>query len=276
MNTVLEHRGPDAEGFWHDSERGVYLGHRRLSIIDLEGGAQPMTATSGSLIVVFNGEIYNHQDLRRKLTGMGHRFLTNHSDTEVLLNSYRAWGFNMVERLNGMWAFALYDKEKRLLFISRDRFGEKPLYYTLQNKVFAFASELTALKRHSLIGATVSARSLKKYFAYGYIPAPGSLYREIHKLPAGHNLIFDVSRFEASTHKYWDFIIEPFELIPANPEEEWGGAAAGTFGAVGQTEVDVGCPLRHFFVGGHRFLIHCSLCPKSRVRRKAQNIFHRF
>ena len=222
MNTCLVHRGPDAEGLWHDHQKAVYFGHRRLSIIDIAGGSQPMWSGDRSLAIVFNGEIYNHEELRKELIKEGHRFLTDHSDTEVLIYGYKQWGQELVRKLNGMWAFALYDITKNELFLSRDRFGEKPLFYTRQNGTFAFASELSALIKHSNIASNISKRNLKKYFAYGYIPAPNSLYERIYKLPGGHNLTLHLACQDYSIHKYWDFLLEPFEKIPKNPEEEWG------------------------------------------------------
>jgi len=222
MNAALIHRGPDAEGLWHDHQKAVYLGHRRLSIIDIAGGSQPMWSGDRSLVIVFNGEIYNHEELRKELIKEGHRFSTDHSDTEVLIYGYKQWGQKLVHKLNGMWAFALYDIIKNELFLSRDRFGEKPLFYTRQNGTFAFASELSALIKHSNIESSISKKHLKKYFAYGYIPAPNSLYERIHKLPGGHNLTLHFAGLDYSIHKYWDFLLEPFEKIPKNPEEEWG------------------------------------------------------
>jgi asparagine synthase (glutamine-hydrolysing) len=224
MNAVLVHRGPDAEGLWYDVTEGVYLGHRRLSIIDLEGGAQPMWSEDGRLCVVFNGEIYNHLELRKSLERKGHRFRSDHSDTEVLLYGYRAWGHSLPDRLNGMWAFAVYDKIKRELFLSRDRFGKKPLYYSVQKNTFAFSSELNSLIRHREIKAHVSKESLTKYFAYGYIPAPLSLYEQIYKLPGGCNLVLGTGGLRYSIHRYWDFVLEPAERVPKAPEEEWGEA----------------------------------------------------
>ena len=175
MNEAMVHRGPDAGGLWHNAHEAVYLGHRRLSIIDLSGGAQPMWTADGTLGIVFNGEIYNHLELREELIRAGHHFLTDHSDTEVLLHGYRQWGHDLPSRLNGMWAFAIYDRKRRELFLSRDRFGKKPLFYSIQNRTFAFASELSALIRHPQITADIHEGSLKKYFAYGYIPAPSTL-----------------------------------------------------------------------------------------------------
>jgi asparagine synthase (glutamine-hydrolysing) len=222
MNEAMVHRGPDAEGLWHDAREAVYLGHRRLSIIDLSGGAQPMWTADGTLGIVFNGEIYNHLELREELIRAGHHFLTDHSDTEVLLHGYRQWGHDLPSRLNGMWAFALYDRKRREIFLSRDRFGKKPLFYSLQNRTFAFASELSALIRHPRITADIHEGSLKKYFAYGYIPAPSTLYRQVFKLPGGHNLLLKLDAMTCRVSQYWDFVLEPFEHVPANPEEAWG------------------------------------------------------
>src|SRR5450756_1901788 len=128
MNAAQASRGPDAEGIYHDPERAVFLGHLRLSILDIAGGAQPMWTSDGALGIVFNGEIYNHAELREELRALGTRLVTDHSDTEVLLHAYRHWGDAFVERLNGMWAFAIYDRARRRLFASRDRFGKKPFY----------------------------------------------------------------------------------------------------------------------------------------------------
>lgn len=222
MNEAMIHRGPDVGGIWNDTKEAVYLGHRRLCIIDLSGGAQPMWTADGALGIVFNGEIYNHLELREELIRAGHHFLTDHSDTEVLLHGYRQWGRELPSRLNGMWAFALYDRKCRELFLSRDRFGKKPLFYSLQNRTFAFASELSALVHHPQITANIHEGSLKKYFAYGYIPAPSTLYRQIFKLPGGHNLLLDMDTMALQVSKYWDFVLEPFEKVPINPEETWG------------------------------------------------------
>jgi len=222
MTAALVHRGPDDTGLWTDPAEGVYLGHRRLSIIDIACGHQPMQISDGRFIIVHNGEIYNFPGLRRELEARGHRFFTDHSDTEVLLHGYREWGEALPEKLNGMWAFVIYDRENKRLFLSRDRFGKKPLFYSIQNGTFAFASELSALILHSRIHSRISPRNLRKYFAYGYIPAPGSFYRDIHKLPGGHNLSIDIPNFSLRKKKYWEFVIDPFTSIPKNPEEEWG------------------------------------------------------
>ena len=250
MNEAMVHRGPDAGGLWHDVHEAVYLGHRRLSIIDLSGGAQPMWTADGTLGIVFNGEIYNHLELREELIRTGHHFLTDHSDTEVLLHGYRQWGHDLPSRLNGMWAFALYDRKRRELFLSRDRFGKKPLFYSLQNSTFAFASELSALIRNPQITANIHEGSLKKYFAYGYIPAPSTLYRQIFKLPGGNNLLLKMDAMACRVSKYWDFVLEPFERIPANPEEAWGEELRELLRKSVQRRLMSDVPLGVFLSGG--------------------------
>lgn len=250
MVSALVHRGPDAEGVWIDKKKGVHLGHRRLSIIDLTDGAQPMRTQDDSLIVVFNGEIYNHLELRVELEKAGHVFHTDHCDTEVLLHGFREWGEDLQNRMNGMWAFALYDKTKGTLFLSRDRFGKKPLFYSMQNGTFAFASELTALIRHPGILAKVSARSLKKYFAYGYIPAPNSLYERIHKLPGGECLKFRIPELDYRTRKYWDFVLDPFETVSTNAEAEYCEEIRHLLSAAVKRRLMSDVPLGVFLSGG--------------------------
>ena len=145
MTEALVHRGPDGEGIFIDDKEGVFLGHRRLAILDIAGGAQPMWNEDGNVGVIFNGEIYNHVELRRELERKGHKFRSDHSDTEVLVHGYEEWGEALPERLNAMFAFAIYDTPRRRLFLARDRFGEKPLYYAQLPGIFAFASELSAI-----------------------------------------------------------------------------------------------------------------------------------
>lgn len=211
MMAALAHRGPDGEGAWCDPERMVYLGHRRLSVVDLACGAQPMVSSDGDRIIVFNGEIYNHRELRAELTALGRTFRTDHSDTEVLLEAYAVWGERMTQRLNGMWAFALHDRRARTLFCSRDRFGKKPLYYRHAPGFFCFSSELRSLRAHPLVAALpVSEISLQKYFAYGYIPAPRTIIEGVRKLAAGHSLLVTLDRPDQATPvRYWRYIAEP-------------------------------------------------------------------
>ncbi len=213
MTRALEHRGPDGEGFYEDSSARVFLGHRRLAVIDLVGGQQPMPNEDSTVLVVFNGEIYNHAELRKHLISRGHVFRTDHSDTEVLVHGYEEWGEQLPTRLNGMFAFAIYDKPRRRLFLARDRFGEKPLYYLVRPGLFAFASELTGILKHPRASRSLDIRSVQKFFAHGYLPAPNALFEHCRKLPGGCHLTYDTSSGTFSTQRYWRFHIEPDERL---------------------------------------------------------------
>ena len=212
MTRAIAHRGPDAEGFFEEPAHGVHLGHRRLSIVDLACGEQPMRTADGRLTIVFNGEIYNHLELREELQKRGCVFQTDHSDTEVLLHGYREWGDDFVNRLNGMWAFAIWDAEKRRLFVSRDRFGKKPLYWFHRGGAFAFGSELTAVLAHRNAPRGLSRKAMQKFFAYALIPAPHSAVEGIWKLPAGHSLILEPGA-EPKIRRYWRFEIDTDESL---------------------------------------------------------------
>ena len=213
MTVALAHRGPDGHGTYVDESLKVYLGHRRLSIMDIASGNQPMWNEDGRVCVVFNGEIYNHIELRRELERLGHRFATDHSDTEVLVHGWEEWGTELPVRLNGMFAFAVFDASQRKLFLARDRFGEKPLYYTANSNVFAFASELTALVEHPAVSRSVSQLAVQKFFGYGFIPAPHSIVENVSKLPGGHWLEFDITQRHCRTQCYWRFELEPDESL---------------------------------------------------------------
>ena len=220
MTAALAHRGPDGEGYHHEPELALFLGHRRLAVIDVAHGAQPMWDAEGEMAVIFNGEIYNHAELRSDLEARGHRFLTSHSDTEVLLQGYRAWGEELPARLNGMFAFCIFDRPRRRLFLARDRFGEKPLYYHRRDGLFAFASEATALLRHHRIAADPDPVSLQKYFAHGYVPAPRSFYRDCAKLPGGWRLSYDLASGRAEASPYWRFGLRPDPDWDERPEQD--------------------------------------------------------
>lgn len=259
MTDALAHRGPDAAGYWEDPVHGVYLGHRRLSILDLGGGRQPMATSDGDLIIIFNGEIYNFAELRAELVARGHRFVTDHSDTEVLLHGFREWGADLPRRLNGMWAFVIHDRATRRLFGSRDRFGKKPIYYTTQNGSFVFASELSALRLHPSVRSGVSKRALQKYFGYGYIPAPNSILENVFKLPGGHSFWLDVDSLALRVEKYWDFALEPFEDAPgpgasdadvARAEEAWGEELRTRLEAAVKCRLVADVPVGVFLSGG--------------------------
>jgi len=209
MTDSLVHRGPDGEGRHVEDGVGLHLGQRRLAILDIAGGAQPMWDVERRCVLIFNGQIYNHAELRRELEALGRPFHSDHSDTEVILQAYLAWGIEgMHRRFNGMWAFALYDTERKRLLLSRDHFGEKPLYYTDQNGTFAFASEVTALTRHPAIGLRPNPLSIQKYFAYGFVPC-GSIYDRIDKLPAGCWMTVDLPSGVRELKPYWSFQLEP-------------------------------------------------------------------
>ena len=250
MNAAQVSRGPDAEGTYHDPERAVFLGHQRLSILDIAGGAQPMWTSDAALGVVFNGEIYNHAELRAELRSLGAVFATDHSDTEVLLHAYRLWGDTFVERLNGMWAFVIYDRARRRLFASRDRFGKKPLYYTALPGLFAFASELSALAAHPRVSRSPSRMALKKYFAYGYIPAPNAYFDGAFKLPGGCSLEYDLNTGALKTWRYWQFRLEPCIDVPANPEQVWGEQLRQLLAAAVRRRLVADVPIGTFLSGG--------------------------
>ncbi len=246
MTTRLAHRGPDGAGY-HVAP-GVGLGHRRLAIIDLAGGDQPIFNEDGTVAIVFNGEIYNFHDLVRELTGLGHRFKT-HSDTEVIVHAWEEWGEDCLARLRGMFAFAIYDARQQTLFLARDRLGEKPLYYTVQpDGTLFFASELKGVLANPAVPRQLDPHAVDDFFAYGYVPEPGSIYQDIKKLPAGHCLRFDRGRAgQVAPQSYWDVRFAP----RANLTEQ---AACDELIALlrdavkGQTIADV--PLGAFLSGG--------------------------
>ena len=248
MTAQLVHRGPDDGGVWDNGT--VFLGQRRLAIVDLADGHQPMATLDGDLVVTFNGEIYNHAELRTELKANGHSFHTDHSDTEVLLHGYRQWGTDMPRRLNGMWAFAIYDRTHGKLFCSRDRFGKKPFYYALSSDGFVFGSELSALTQHSSVSRDLSRKALQKYFAYGYIPAPLSIYQDVNKLPGGCSLTVDVRTYACQVERYWELVLDPFDQIPANPEKEWGAQIRDLLDRAVKRRLMSDVPLGVFLSGG--------------------------
>jgi asparagine synthase (glutamine-hydrolysing) len=250
MSDAMIHRGPDGSGECIDRANGVFLAHRRLAILDISGGEQPMWNEDGQIGVVFNGEIYNHLDLRRELVARGHVFKSDHSDTEVLVHGYEEWGEELPLRLNGMFAFAIYDRAARRLFLARDRFGKKPLYYTVANWFFAFASELTALLRHPRVAKSVDEVSLLKYFAHGFIPAPNSLYRDVAKLPGGNRLGYDIASGAVRKSPYWQFRIEPVDRIPPDPEQSWGEELRALLSQAVKRRLVSDVPLGIFLSGG--------------------------
>lgn len=198
MTKRLGHRGPDDERYWRDGP--VALGHRRLSVIDVEGSPQPMSTPDGALTCVFNGEIYNFAAVRRSLQARGHVFRTN-GDTEVLLYAYREYGLGMLQHLQGMFVFALWDRPTQRLLIARDHLGVKPLYYHWDGKMLVFGSELKALIEHPAVPRELDLDALGLYLESQYIPSPKSIYRHVRKLEPGHTLA--VERGKLSLQRYW-------------------------------------------------------------------------
>jgi asparagine synthase (glutamine-hydrolysing) len=219
MADTLAHRGPDGSGVW--TAPGIGLGHRRLSIIDLEGGAQPMVSADRELAITYNGEVYNFRELRAELEKGGHAFATE-SDTEVILASWRQWGPACLSRLNGMFAFALYDAAEDALFLARDRLGVKPLYLaTLPDGALVFGSELKALLAHPSLRRAPNPQAVEDYLAYGYVPDDACIVAGVSKLPAGHSLLVRRGRPVPAPVKWWDVdFSSPSRASAAALEEE--------------------------------------------------------
>ena len=202
MNTSQAHRGPDGEGV--HVEPGVGLGHRRLSIIDVATGQQPLYNEDGSVVVVFNGEIYNYQSLIPELVALGHAFHTK-SDTEVIVHAWEAWGERCVERFRGMFAFALWDRNRETLFLARDRLGVKPLYYALLPEgTLLFGSELKSLLAHGGLARTIDPHAIEEYFALGYVAEPRTVFQGARKLPPAHTLAIRRGEPLREPACYWD------------------------------------------------------------------------
>ncbi len=209
----MVHRGPDSEGLM--VAPGVALGMRRLAIIDLITGEQPVYNEDGSIAVVLNGEIYNYRELRSELEAQGHSFRSA-SDTEVLPHLYEVYGLEMVQHLNGMFAFALWDAKRRRLFIARDRFGEKPLYWANFEDTLLFASEPKVLLAHPAVRPSLNLPALRQYLSFDYVPAPFSIYAGINKLPAAHTLTLE--RGHISVRPYWKLKYKSPDVVPTEAE----------------------------------------------------------
>ncbi len=208
MLDSMVHRGPDDRGTFH--ENGVSLGIRRLRVIDPEHGVQPIYNEERSKVIVFNGELYNFKELHEELVILGHVFKTS-SDTEVIIHSYEEWGSDCLYRFNGMFSFAIYDREKRSLFLARDRIGIKPLFYSHHKNVFRFSSELRAFAEDPAFPREVDSRALDCYLSFGQIASPLSIYKHAFRLPAGHYLEFTGTKYVIK--QYWD--------IPVEIENDW-------------------------------------------------------
>lgn len=241
---TLAHRGPDGEGIFQD--KIISLGHRRLSIIDLEAGRQPLSNEDGTVWITFNGEIYNYRDLRQRLIGLGHRFKTD-SDTETIVHAWEQWGPECVHQLRGMFAFAIWDQNQQTLFLARDRVGIKPLLYTIQPGFVAFASEMQALTCLPDLSLTVNVQAIDLYLHYQYIPAPYSIYKEIRKLEPGHSLLIKHGQPIPEPRQYWTLRFQPDRSLN---EVQWLDKLDAALEETVRTHLVADVPFGAFLSGG--------------------------
>ena len=243
MNGALAHRGPDGDGF--HIETGIGLGHRRLSIVDVAGGAQPMWNEDESVVIVFNGEIYNFPTLRPELSALGHVF-RNRCDTEAVIHAWESWGPDCLQHLNGMFAFALWDRRQGTLFLARDRLGKKPLHYaTTPSGALAFGSELAALLEVPGLDLTIDPTAVDDFFAFGYVPDPATIYRGIRKLPAAHYMLVGPGHSGAPV-RYWS---PPTRSEPMAETDAIAGLRTHLSAAT-QSRLMADVPLGAFLSGG--------------------------
>src|SRR5690242_5285279 len=226
ITDALSHRGPDGDGYYQNGNIG--LGHRRLAIIDLATGDQPMFSADGALVLVFNGEIYNYLELKEELMSLGHQFTTS-SDTEVVIAGYQQWGVDCQQKFNGMWAFALWDSRRNQLFISRDRIGEKPLHYSVHDGTFVFGSEIKSLLAYRS-DYKPATELLNVYLSLGYVPAPHTFYRGICQLLPGHYLV--VRDGHVQDRKYWDLPAITESDMRSDPERIYNEFEEGFLNSV--------------------------------------------
>lgn len=245
MNQTQFHRGPD-EGGIH-TEPGVGLGHRRLSIIDLSSGQQPMLSADGMICLVYNGEIYNFRELAQELTKLGHVFRTN-CDTEVIIHAWVQWGERCVDRFRGMFAFAIHDRRQQCLFLARDRFGIKPFFYaTLPDQQFIFGSELKVLKAHPDCPRKLRYEAVEDYFALGYVPEPKTIYQNVFKLQPGHSLLLRRGEAIPEQYKYWDI---PFTPVSVTSESDMEAELVSRLEEAVKVRMVADVPLGAFLSGG--------------------------
>jgi asparagine synthase (glutamine-hydrolysing) len=244
MGESIAHRGPDAEGYW--AEPGIGLVHRRLSIIDLAGGDQPIGNEDGSVQVIFNGELYNFPELRAGLEARGHRFRTR-SDTEVLVHLYEEDGDQLVERLRGMFAFALWDRRRRCLVLARDRLGIKPLYLYRDADKAVFGSELKAILAHPEVPRRIDVTALENYLAFGMVPGAQTIFRDVAKLPPAHVVTLRADDLARSPRRYWQLRLEPDERRTAH---EWQEAVSAKVDEAVRRHLLADVPVGAFLSGG--------------------------
>ena len=243
MCATIINRGPDDEGVLAEGDFG--FGMRRLSIVDLAGGHQPMQSDDGRFVITFNGEIYNHPALRRELESLGHRFRTN-SDTESILRGFVSWGSGIWSRLEGMFAVAIWDRRSRTVHLARDPLGIKPLFYTLQNGGLAWGSELKTLTPVPGLRFSPRAKSMDEYFAFGLVLAPNTIYEEVRKLEPGCSLTL-APEGTARIERFWEFRYRP---APAASEEDWIEHFRSEFVGVVKRHLQADVPLGAFLSGG--------------------------
>jgi asparagine synthase (glutamine-hydrolysing) len=242
MNQTMIHRGPDDGGVFVGP--GIGLGHRRLSIIDLGGGHQPMSNENGTIWVLLNGEIYNYPELCADLLGRGHQFATK-SDTEAIVHLYEEYGEDCFARLRGMFAIALWDSRNRKLILARDRVGKKPLFYSANDKRILFGSELKALLAADSLSGGIDQQALSDYFSFGYIPAPKTIYHAVRKVMPGHYLVATASGVRET--KYWDL---SFRKVEERSEEEWSERLRHSLCEATRVRLMSDVPLGAFLSGG--------------------------
>ena len=249
MCDTITHRGPDDQGTWIGD--GVGLGMRRLSIIDPAGGHQPISNEDGSVWIVFNGEIYNYRELRERLAAAGHRFATQ-TDTEVVVHAYEEWGApKFLERLNGMFAFALWDRRHRQLTLARDRVGIKPLHYALLPDRLLFGSEIKALTADPTLPRAIDAQALREYLSFEYVPTPRSILRDVRKLPPGHLLIYEPDRRrEPVVRRWWDVDLRASEAASVTDLDACASGVREALRAAVRREMVSDVPVGVFLSGG--------------------------
>ena len=244
MNQAQFHRGPDEGGEFITSQ--VALGHRRLSIIDLSSGQQPMASDTGDYVLIYNGEVYNFMAIRAELELLGHEF-KNHSDTEVILHAYMQWGKACLEHFQGMFTFAVWDKPKQQLFIARDRLGIKPLFYSVINGSLYFASELKSIMLVPKVNKKLNAKAIEQYFALGYVAEPLTIYQDVAKLSPGHTLTIGVGNKSPCIEQYWD--VSYAKQIDMS-EQAYLNTMVERFKAAVASHINADVPLGSFLSGG--------------------------
>ena len=245
MNESKHHRGPDEGNLY--IEAGLGFGHRRLSIIDLSSGQQPMISADNNAVLTYNGEVYNFLDLKKELEALGYHFKT-HCDTEVILYAWQAWGEDCVQRFRGMFAFGIWDREQQTLFLARDRLGVKPLYYAeLSSGHFIFSSELKALKQHPDLPKIFDATAIEDYFGFGYIPDPKTIYKNVYKLEPGYCLILKRGQPNYQPRQYWNLSFTP---RPAQDEHATGEELIARLREAVKIRMVADVPLGAFLSGG--------------------------